>query len=341
MRGKARTTWKVRPMPRRQTRCGFRPEQLGAGKPDAASIGGQETVDHVEERGLAGAVWPDDAVDCPLGHGQADPVDGLETAEGAHDAIELQQGFAPQAARGHSGVRACIDDTSTRRWRRYGDGGCRPAHRKAISDAPIDAVRRQENNGDDGDAVDHPLDARDDVTELGVQRLGQRHEHGGADHRPPVDANAAEQRDNERLSGNEHPEHALRRDDQLDDGIEAADCRGHRRAQHDGQHLPEERVDASRLGGRLVLLDGEQRPAEARALDVQRHDHADNRQRQRQRDIHTLVVELGVKRGRLAHHRQGHFLVAQPLEHVEHGQGVGQHGQREVVAAQTGRSARR
>ena len=84
----------------------------------------------------------------------------------------------------------------------------------------------------------------------------------------------------------------------------------------------------------FVLLDGEQRHAEARSFDAERHQHASDREREREYHVDALIGELRVHRGLLAHHRQRHFLVAEPLEHVEHGERVREHGKREVVAAQ-------
>ncbi len=167
-----------------------------------------------------------------------------------------------------------------------------------------------------------------------MERLRQRYQDRGADYRPPVHADAAEQGDDERLRGGGDPEHGLRRNDEQDDSVEPARGRRHRCAQHDREHLPAQGIDARCLRSRLILLDGEQRHAEARALDMQRHDHADDHHDECDRHVHTLIGELGVECGRFPHHRQRHLLIAQPLEHVEHGQGVGQHRQREVVAAQ-------
>jgi hypothetical protein len=99
-------------------------------------------------------------------------------------------------------------------------------------------------------------------------------------------------------------------------------------------HFPGQRVDAGRLRRRFVLLDGEERHAEARSFDAKRHQHAADHEREREHHVDALIGELRVHRGLLAHHRQGHFLVAEPLEHVERGERVRQHGEREVVAAQ-------
>ncbi len=82
MRGKARTTWNVRPMPSRQTACGFRPTRFDPAKPMLARMRLQEAVDDIEQRGLAGTVGADDAVDHAFHDGEVDIIDGLEPAEG-------------------------------------------------------------------------------------------------------------------------------------------------------------------------------------------------------------------------------------------------------------------
>src|SRR5205085_8677859 len=133
---------------------------------------------------------------------------------------------------------------------------------------------RHEDDHDDGEPVHHALNAGQDVPDFGVQRLGERHQHGGADHRPPKRADAAEQRHDQRLGGNQHAEHALRRDHEQHHGVKAADGGGHGGAHHHRAHLPGERVYAGGFGGGLVLLDRGERETETRALDVQRDDHA-------------------------------------------------------------------
>ncbi len=115
---------------------------------------------------------------------------------------------------------------------------------------------------------------------------------------------------------------------------------GHRGREHHGVHPPARRVDAGGFGGRQVLLDREQREAEARALDVQRDDHADHHQHHGDQHVGALIVELHVGGGVLALHRQRDFLIAEPFEHVEHRERVGEHREREVVPAQAeGRNA--
>ncbi len=70
---------------------------------------------------------------------------------------------------------------------------------------------------------------------------------------------------------------------------------------------------------------------------MQRDDHAHDRQRERDHRVNAAIVELGVKRRIDAHHRQRDLLIAQPLEHVEHGERIGEHRECEVVAAQAKR----
>ena len=95
-----------------------------------------------------------------------------------------------------------------------------------------------------------------------------------------------------------------------------------------------------RLGGGLVLLDREQRHAEAVALHPAREQHRAEQHAERDEGVGAVVGELHVGDRVLAHHRQRHFLVAQPLEDVEQRERIGEHGEREIVAAQAeGRQA--
>lgn len=54
----------------------------------------------------------------------------------------------------------------------------------------------------------------------------------------------------------------------------------------------------------------------------------------------SVVGKLHVGDRRFALHRQGDFLVSQPFEHIQQCQGISQHRQRKIMAAQTkGRNA--
>ena len=70
--GNGRTIWKVRPMPRRQTASGVSPSMRSPPKRDRAVVRREHAGDHVEQRGLAGAVRPDHREDLALRHVEAD-----------------------------------------------------------------------------------------------------------------------------------------------------------------------------------------------------------------------------------------------------------------------------
>ena len=62
-----------------------------AGEGDRSGVGREHAGDHVEQRGLAGAVRPDDRENAALGHLEADPVDRDQAAEPLAHAIDRQQ----------------------------------------------------------------------------------------------------------------------------------------------------------------------------------------------------------------------------------------------------------
>ena len=61
--GNGRTIWKVRPMPRRQIASGASPSIRSPANAIAPVVGREHAGDHVEQRGLAGAVRTDDGED--------------------------------------------------------------------------------------------------------------------------------------------------------------------------------------------------------------------------------------------------------------------------------------
>ena len=70
---------------------------------------------------------------------------------------------------------------------------------------------------------------------------------------------------------------------------------------------------------------------------MQRDDHAGDHDDHRDHHVGALIGELHVRDRILALHRQRNFLIAQPFEHVEHGERIGEHRQCEVMAAQAER----
>ena len=79
--GNGRTIWKVRPMPRRQTRSGDSPSMRSPSNVMVPASGAEHAGDHVEQRGLAGAVRTDHREDAAFRHVEAGAVDRDQAAE--------------------------------------------------------------------------------------------------------------------------------------------------------------------------------------------------------------------------------------------------------------------
>ena len=90
----------------------------------AAAVHGQQGREHLEHRGLAGAVGSEDAEDLAAAYLQVDPVDGPQVAEGLHEAV----GRNCQLGRG-GGVRVHDHDCEGRGFQRAFTPVSRPAAR--------------------------------------------------------------------------------------------------------------------------------------------------------------------------------------------------------------------
>ena len=167
-----------------------------------------------------------------------------------------------------------------------------------------------------------------------MQNFSNRNQNGRAYDRAPDCADAAKHGDHQCLRRHQHAEHRYRRDHQQHHGVKRADRCGNRAAGGNRFEFPGVGVDACGFGGGLVLLDGQQGHAKARQLDTPGQQHGGQQHAQSDKGVNARVRELHIGQRLLAHHGQRHFLVAQPLEHIQHGQRIGQHGQRKVVAAQ-------
>ncbi len=91
-RGKMLVRWKERPMPSRQRSCGRDAGDVAPLEDHPARVGPQVPGDEVEERGLAGAVGPDDGADRALRHREAHAAYGLEAVEALGDVADLKHG---------------------------------------------------------------------------------------------------------------------------------------------------------------------------------------------------------------------------------------------------------
>ena len=124
---------------------------------DLAALGLEEAVQEIEEGRLARAVGADDAEDGPFLDREADLIDRAQPAEGFREPAHLEEGLARGAERG-AGVR--------RRSRQAAAGRVAGALSRAraaepVAHAPVDALGGQQDDEDDGEAVDDPLDARE------------------------------------------------------------------------------------------------------------------------------------------------------------------------------------
>ena len=270
-------------------------------------------------------------------HVEADVLHRLEATERLRQALHRQQHLARWRHAPAGGMRLGWRERCgrCRHFRRH-RGRCRRAL-EAIAQRPEHALRRHQNDDNDGDAVDHALDAGYPRAEFGVEDFADRDQHGGADQRSPHRADAAEHRHRQGLRRDQHAEYRRRRDHQQHHGIERADRAGDRTRQRDGAQLPRQGIDARGLRRRLVLLDRQQRHAEPRSLDGAGDEHDSEQHGERDQGVEPRIGKLHIGERRVALDRQRQLLVAEPLEHVEHRQRVGQHRQREVVAAQAER----
>ena len=81
-------------MPSRAIRRGLSPGDVAAGKADAAAIGPDLAAQHVEARGLAGAVGTDEGHELALGEREADAGHRLDAAIGLGEAVHGEQAHA-------------------------------------------------------------------------------------------------------------------------------------------------------------------------------------------------------------------------------------------------------
>ena len=113
----------------------------------------------------------------------------------------------------------------------------------------------------------------------------------------------------------------------------------HQRAEsatgHEADHLHPKSVDACGFGGQLVLLDREHRQAEPRTLHQQRDQKHRRHERHTDQCVDPGIGKLHELERLIAMHRKRQFLPTHPVENEDEQQGVGQHRQRKIMAAQT------
>ena len=287
---------------------------VAAVEEDAACVERLEAGDQIEQRGLAGAVRPDDADDLALVHIEGDVGVGGEAAVALRHAFDVEE-------QAHVVLRAAAD---------------------ALFEQAEDAARAPHADEQDQDAVDDEIDRAAGAAEPDAAVFRQRDQDRRAQRRPPQRAAAAEhrhQQDDDGDLGREQPfgiehQHVL--------PIERAGDRHHGGRDHEGQHLVARDGDAEACGGIRLIAQRLQAEAEPAATQLPDQEIAGRRRAQRQVIVrHLAGVELQVEPGRGAvdRHveagRRAHPVPA--LEDDLHARADQQRGDREIVAAQAQR----
>jgi len=68
-------------------------------------------------------------------------------------------------------------------------------------------------------------------------------------------------------------------------------------------------------------------------LERARQAHREKREAECEKHVDAPIGELHVGSRRIADHRHGDFLIPEPFEHIEQRERIGEHREREVVAA--------
>src|SRR5580704_10281302 len=156
-----------------------------------------------------------------------------------------------------------------------------------------DAARRQADDGDQDDAVDHKIEARRAAGHK-LGRLTKRLDDERTDQRPEQRAGAADDRSEQGVDGDPRPVSDSGVKEQKILRIETACRRGDGGGDGHGAELDHESIDAERLGGILVLANGDQIGAEAASFDGAHHDQ--RRTDQAERDPIKRHTALELKR---------------------------------------------
>ena len=206
---------------------------------DLAGGGLVEAGEHVQRRGLAGAVRPDQRMNAAAPDLDVDVIDGLEAAEMLGEAFDVEHDVAAdgrgnQLQRETGGVHLRLGA---------------PALGRDLEKSP-DAVRHVADDQDDGQAVDREIKPGNALQE--PQPFRDQDQQAGADRRADRRGDAAEQRhrqEHDRLGKRE----LVRADIGETAREQAAGQSAQHRAQRKGGNLGAEHVDADDAGGKLVI----------------------------------------------------------------------------------------
>ena len=242
-------------MPASATRSGDHAVDPLAGEPDGASVGRVKFHDAVEDRCLAGAVGPDDAVDGAFLDLEIELVDGDKAAEVLRHHLRLEQDFARLVhvlARSALPCEApCLD----------GRGFGIDLHLAALGGRWPKPLRLEAHDGDDGQSIEQEAE----FAEL-AQGFRKTDQHCRAERHARKAAHAADDdqcedvdRDDElkrmRVDGAEHG------------GEDRPGKTGKSGAQAIGEKLDADEVDAERLGYVFIVADRHPGASQARLLE--------------------------------------------------------------------------
>ena len=301
-------------MPARAMRCGASPTSSRPSNSDAAAVGRVMAAHDVDERRLPRAVRSDQSEDLAAPHLELDVRERLHALERfrhvAHDEDRL--GALPGGGCGRR-------------------GRCALRQRLAPSEPSEEALgQEQDDENEDqtqGGAAGHGVVARGEDVEEGGQR-------GRPERRTQPVARAAERGHQDDVEGGPARERLADRDVRNEDAVDAACDPGQRAGQRERRELEAIGRYAHHLGHFLVVVDGEEAGAEARAI----HGVSDPDRRDGEREREQ--VERARGRRRELRQRHGAEVDARPAvdRRVEHDrrddEGHREREQREQLAPQ-------
>src|SRR5262245_18093820 len=222
---------------------------------------------------------------CPRRWGRSSP--GPRQAQGRTTARGWR-GVPQSASRGRS--RRAVRRSSSSR------------PRKAAPEERVRALRKEEHDRDQERAIDDEVDAGPATgLEVGARQLAERREDERAENWPEERPGPADDWPDDDLDGQGNAEHGIGLEREEVERVEGTpDAREKGRDRH-RQHLVLERVDAERLGRRLVLADRREVRPEAVALDPGRD--AGGREHHREGDVVVGAVVLELELARVAGER--------------------------------------
>ncbi len=252
-------------------------------EPDLARVGPLVAGDHVEQRGLAGAVRPDQAGDGALLDGDRRAVQRLDAAVGLHDSLGAQQGghrAPPELTGGADGVGGRAAPIVV-----AGTTAGRPLVRILVMNSPpVGMMPRGMNSTTSRKiAAEHDLAQRPAERGLGVQPERQRLDDQRAEHRAGDRAVPAEERHQHQREVEQRVEAGLRLD--LVEVVEPdrADQRGDRAGDHERGQLDPHGLDAEAARPVLVVPDRPELQAEPGPPD--QPGDGDRADREGERDV--------------------------------------------------------